>query len=161
MWQVVSAITLHQSVVICGRPRAAGTISVTRERTCRFSRCPFVVSIDAAAWSHADQRIGEAMSKSVLLMSMSLDGFVAGPNETPENGLGDNGERLHRWFFGIGAETGQGGVPGSPAGANGQIMDELMATGAVVAGGSERAPAKVARPTSPGRRPGGPPRRLS
>ena len=32
------------------------------------------------------------MAKTVLDMSMSLDGFVAGPNETPENGLGDRGE---------------------------------------------------------------------
>ena len=73
------------------------------------------------------------MSKSVLYMSMSLDGFVAGPNETPDNGLGDNGGRLHRWFS-SGAETGQGGVPGRPDGVNGRIMDELMATGALVAG---------------------------
>lgn len=73
------------------------------------------------------------MSNSVLYMSMSLDGFVAGPNETPDNGLGDNGERLHRWFA-AGADTGQGGVPGRPDGADGEIMDEVMATGAVLAG---------------------------
>jgi dihydrofolate reductase len=73
------------------------------------------------------------MSKSVLYMSMSLDGFVAGPNETPGNGLGDNGGRLH-WWFANGAETGQGGIPGRPDDVNGPIMDELMATGAVVAG---------------------------
>ena len=35
---------------------------------------------------------------------MSLDGFVCGPNETPDNGLGDNGRRLH-WWFGEGAEN--------------------------------------------------------
>ena len=38
------------------------------------------------------------MSKSILDMSVSLDGFVAGPNETPENGIGDNGARLHSWI---------------------------------------------------------------
>jgi dihydrofolate reductase len=73
------------------------------------------------------------MSKSVLDMSMSLDGFVAGPNETPANGLGDNGGRLHRWI-GYGEETVQGGVPGHPGGVDGEAMDELRATGAVVAG---------------------------
>jgi hypothetical protein len=73
------------------------------------------------------------MGKSVLDMSMSLDGFVAGPNEAPGNGLGDNGERLHWWFV-KGAETGQGGIPGRPDDVNGELMDELMATGAVVAG---------------------------
>jgi dihydrofolate reductase len=73
------------------------------------------------------------MSASVLYMSMSLDGFITGPNVGPGNGLGDGGERLHEWIF-AGAETGQGGVPGRPAGVNGQIVDEFMATGAVVAG---------------------------
>ena len=39
------------------------------------------------------------MSSTVLYMSMSLDGFIAGPNESPDNGLGDGGERLHEWIF--------------------------------------------------------------
>jgi dihydrofolate reductase len=73
------------------------------------------------------------MGKSVLDMSVSLDGFVAGPNETPENGLGDNGARLH-WWFGSGEPTEHGGVPGVPDGVNGEVMGELMKTGAVVAG---------------------------
>jgi hypothetical protein len=62
-----------------------------------------------------------------------LDGFVAGPNEGPDNGLGDGGHRLHEWFL-TGATTDQAGVPGRPAGVNGEVMDELMSTGAVVAG---------------------------
>jgi dihydrofolate reductase len=65
------------------------------------------------------------MSASVLYMSMSLDGFIAGPNEGPGNGLGDGGHRLHDWFFADG---------GGLAGLNGQVADESMATGAVVAG---------------------------
>ncbi|MBS1676860.1 MAG: dihydrofolate reductase family protein [Actinobacteria bacterium] len=66
------------------------------------------------------------MSKSVLYMSVSLDGFVCGPNETPDNGLGDNGGRLH-WWIREEAEA-------DPEGANARIMEEAMATGAVVAG---------------------------
>lgn len=73
------------------------------------------------------------MSSTVLYMSMSLDGFVAGPNERPDNGLGDGGHRLHEWFS-AGAPTEHSGVPGRPAGVNGAMMDEAMATGAVVAG---------------------------
>jgi dihydrofolate reductase len=73
------------------------------------------------------------VSATVLYMSMSLDGFVAGPNESPDNGLGDGGDRLHEWFS-AGAATGHGGVPGRPEGINGEMMDEAMATGAVVAG---------------------------
>jgi dihydrofolate reductase len=73
------------------------------------------------------------MGASVLYMSMSLDGFVAGPNAGSGNGLGDGGEWLHEWIF-AGAPTGHGGVPGRPAGVNGAVMDEVMETGAVVAG---------------------------
>ena len=32
-------------------------------------------------------------------MSMSLDGFIAGPNVSVANGMGDGGERLHDWMF--------------------------------------------------------------
>ena len=73
------------------------------------------------------------MSATVLYMSMSLDGFIAGPNEGPDNGLGDGGHRLHEWVW-TGAEAEHSGVPGRPSGVNGQVYDEFMATGAVVAG---------------------------
>jgi len=68
----------------------------------------------------------------VLDMSMSLDGFIAGPNEGPGNGLGDGGLRLHEWFT-------QGGDVDVEAirrsgGVNGQIVDEFLSTGATVAG---------------------------
>jgi dihydrofolate reductase len=71
------------------------------------------------------------MSATVLDMSMSLDGFIAGPNETRENGLGDGGTRLHEWVF-AGAAPGHGAA--SPGGVNGQVFGEVMSTGAVVAG---------------------------
>ena len=74
------------------------------------------------------------MSASVLYMSMSLDGFIAGPNESPEHGLGDGGERLHDWLWSDIEASGPSGVPGRPAGVNGRIYDEFMSTGAVVAG---------------------------
>ena len=72
------------------------------------------------------------MSATVLYMSMSLDGFIAGPNERPDNGLGDGGHRLHEWAMPGGdvdleATRRSGGV-------NGEIVDEFMSTGAVVAG---------------------------
>ncbi len=70
------------------------------------------------------------MSATVLYMSMSLDGFIAGANDEPGNGLGDDGHRLHEWL----------GEPVSrmpqfePPGLSGQVFAELMATGAVVVG---------------------------
>jgi dihydrofolate reductase len=39
------------------------------------------------------------MSKVIVELSMSLDGFVAGPNDGPENGLGDGGDRLFQWYY--------------------------------------------------------------
>ncbi len=39
------------------------------------------------------------MGKVVFNMTMSLDGFVAGPNDSPENGLGDGGDALFKWYF--------------------------------------------------------------
>jgi dihydrofolate reductase len=38
------------------------------------------------------------MSQVVLELSMSLDGFIAGPNDSPENGLGDGGDALFKWY---------------------------------------------------------------
>jgi dihydrofolate reductase len=64
------------------------------------------------------------MSTTVLDMSMSLDGFIAGPDENPG--------RLHEWLSPEANAT--SGVPGRPMGINGQVYDEMMATGAVVAG---------------------------
>jgi hypothetical protein len=61
------------------------------------------------------------MSATVLYMSMSLDGFIAGPNERPDNGLGDGGHRLHEWAL------------GDLSGVNAQVVDEFLSTGAVVA----------------------------
>ncbi|HYC82126.1 MAG TPA: dihydrofolate reductase family protein [Solirubrobacterales bacterium] len=75
------------------------------------------------------------MSATVLYMSMSLDGFIAGPNEGPGNGLGDGGHRLHEWVIGGGDDI-DAGVEATrrAGGVNAQIVDEFMTTGAVVAG---------------------------
>jgi len=63
-----------------------------------------------------------SMASTILSMSMSLDGFIAGPNERLDNGLGDGGHRLHEWAL------------NNPEGVNRQVVDEFMSTGAVVAG---------------------------
>ncbi|GAA2835696.1 dihydrofolate reductase family protein [Nonomuraea rubra] len=73
------------------------------------------------------------MSKTVLYMSMSVDGFIAGPNAGPGNGLGDGGHRLHEWFL-PDADAAHRRDLGHLAGASREVMDEAMATGAVVAG---------------------------
>ena len=67
------------------------------------------------------------MSTSVLYMSMSLDGFITGPDDDVGQGLGSGGERLHDWL-------GDGVSGFRPSGPSGEIFDELMATGAVLVG---------------------------
>ncbi|HKO27537.1 MAG TPA: dihydrofolate reductase family protein [Solirubrobacteraceae bacterium] len=64
-------------------------------------------------------------------MSMSIDGFVAGPNAGPGNGLGDGGQRLHDWALTRPGSEEMGVVR---TGVNGQVIAELMSTRAVVAG---------------------------
>jgi dihydrofolate reductase len=64
-------------------------------------------------------------------MSVSLDGFIAGPNAGPGNGLGDGGQRLHDWALTF-ADSGEMEVVRT--GVNGQVVAEFMSTGAVVAG---------------------------
>jgi dihydrofolate reductase len=74
------------------------------------------------------------MASTVLYMSMSLDGFVAGPNETIDNGLGDGGERLHDWVIGPASDQLKG--------ADREVVDEFMSTGAVLAGRGTFEPAQ-------------------
>jgi dihydrofolate reductase len=52
------------------------------------------------------------MGKVTFNMTMSLDGFVAGPNDGPENGLGDGGDALFKWYFSGNTEISVGS--GSP-----------------------------------------------
>ena len=70
------------------------------------------------------------MSSSVLYMSMSLDGFITGPGDDRDHGLGVGGERLHDWL----GSTDDGPRGFRPSGRSGEIFDELMATGAVLVG---------------------------
>ena len=71
------------------------------------------------------------MGRLVLYMSMSLDGFIAGPADTMDNPFGTSGQRLHDWLGHGGADV-TGYRPGDPAGQT--VFDEMLATGAVVTG---------------------------
>jgi dihydrofolate reductase len=72
---------------------------------------------------------GPGMSKVLIQMSMSLDGYVAGPNDSDVNGLGDGGQVLHQWLF-------AGGAPGDGlTGADQEVFDDLRGgIGAMVSG---------------------------
>lgn len=73
------------------------------------------------------------MGKIVLYMWMSLDGFIAGPEDGLGQGLGIGGERLHDSLI----LDGGGSVPGGIRAADevaAAVMAEAMATGAVLTG---------------------------
>jgi dihydrofolate reductase len=61
-------------------------------------------------------------------MSMSVDGYIAAPNDEPGNPGGDGFMRLHEWFV---TEDGEFYRPSGPAG---RLIDEFDATGAVLTG---------------------------
>jgi dihydrofolate reductase len=75
------------------------------------------------------------MTKLTLDLSMSLDGFVAGPNRTVEQPLGEGGERLHEWVFGLASWLELHGRSGGARNADDDVVRESFdATGAVLMG---------------------------
>lgn len=80
-------------------------------------------------------RRGRVVSKVVLDISVSLDGFVAGPNPSLELPLGEGGERLHEWAFGLAAWRKPHGLSGGATNTSSEVVEEgLATTGAVVMG---------------------------
>jgi dihydrofolate reductase len=75
------------------------------------------------------------MAKLVLDISMSLDGFVAGPNLTLEQPLGEGGERLHEWVVPLASWREPHGLPGGETGPDDDLFAEgIRETGAVIMG---------------------------
>jgi dihydrofolate reductase len=75
------------------------------------------------------------MGMVVLDISMSLDGFIAGPNPSLEQPLGEGGERLHEWAFVLASWRERHGLSGGETNVSTEVVEEsLAATGAVVMG---------------------------
>jgi dihydrofolate reductase len=76
------------------------------------------------------------MTRLISDISMSLDGFVAGPNQTLEQPLGEGGERLHEWAFKLASFRERHGLEGDgETGADDEVVQEsLRSTGAYVMG---------------------------
>jgi dihydrofolate reductase len=73
------------------------------------------------------------MGKVGAQITMSLDGYVAGPNDGPGRGLGERGERLHYWVFG-GPWSYEQTPTGEATGVDKELLDESERTGAVIGG---------------------------
>lgn len=67
------------------------------------------------------------MAKVVAGITISLDGYITGPNDRPGAGLGEGGERLHYWVFG-GPWT-YDGPRGAPAPVDKDFVEEGFAAG--------------------------------
>jgi dihydrofolate reductase len=74
------------------------------------------------------------MAKVVLNFSMSLDGFVAGPNVSVRDGMGVGGERLHQWMFTEGTKAGDGSYSSAEAQDAAEIDLAFSSIGAVIVG---------------------------
>jgi dihydrofolate reductase len=75
------------------------------------------------------------MGKVVAEISLSLDGYVAGPNPTHEKPLGESGDQLHEWAFPLKSWREPHGLAGGETGPDDELVAEsLRATGAVVMG---------------------------
>ena len=74
------------------------------------------------------------MTMVVAAITISLDGYITGPNDGPGRGLGDGGERLHYWVFG-GPWSYEEEPTGQATGADKEYLDAgLGRAGAVVVG---------------------------
>ncbi len=65
------------------------------------------------------------MAAVKLFLSISLDGFVAGPNQSEENPLGEGGMRLHDWAFELAAWREPHGQEGGEVNASTEIVEEM------------------------------------
>ena len=75
------------------------------------------------------------MSRLRLKISMSLDGFVAGPDQSLENPLGKGGMQLHDWVFSLKAWREPHGLEGGEVNASSAVIEESVQNiGATVMG---------------------------
>jgi dihydrofolate reductase len=59
-------------------------------------------------------------------ISISLDGFVAGANQSPRDPLGEGGLRLHEWAFATHAWRAQHGLEGGERNADSEVIEEVV-----------------------------------
>jgi dihydrofolate reductase len=74
------------------------------------------------------------MGKVKAHLSMSLDGYIAGPEQTLEAPLGREGERLHEWAFRLKSFREAHGMEGGEPGPDDEVVAEWQRNGAVIMG---------------------------
>ncbi len=82
------------------------------------------------------------MSKVRVHISISLDGYVAGPNQSEDNPLGEGGEALHDWLVVLKSWREQAGMEGGEENISDAVFGEVMANiGAEIMGRGKFGPA--------------------
>ena len=71
------------------------------------------------------------MTKIVAAITMSVDGYITGPDDGPDKGLGEGGERLHYWVMG-GPWSYENEPQGQPEGEDAEYLNEMMARGGAI-----------------------------
>jgi len=66
------------------------------------------------------------MGKVTCQISISLDGFVAGPNQSLDNPIGEGGLRLHEWVFATASWREQQGQTGGENSVDSEVVGELF-----------------------------------
>jgi dihydrofolate reductase len=84
---------------------------------------------------HGTERAGGSVSRLRFNISISLDGFVAGPDQSEENPLGEGGMQLHEWVFSLAAWRKPQGLEGGEANASNEVVARSLENiGATVMG---------------------------
>jgi dihydrofolate reductase len=70
--------------------------------------------------------VSTGMSRVISQLSISLDGFVAGPNQSLEHPLGEGGMRLHEWAFATESWRQQHGQTGGERSVDAEVAEEVQ-----------------------------------
>ena len=75
------------------------------------------------------------MSSVTCHIAISLDGFVAGPNQSLDNPIGEGGMRLHQWAFATDSWRKQQGLDGGERNPDSEVVDDVVSgVGAYIMG---------------------------
>ena len=66
------------------------------------------------------------MGKVTSQLSISVDGYVAGPRQSMDNPIGEGGMRLHEWAFATAAWRAQQGMTGGEHNVDSEVIEDLF-----------------------------------
>jgi dihydrofolate reductase len=86
-------------------------------------------SVSQERFTHEERLLesgGLSVSRLRFNITMSLDGYVAGPNQSLAHPLGEGGEKLHEWIVGLRSFRERHGKEGGATGPDDAILAESM-----------------------------------